>query len=511
VHGSRVYLSLSVGLILLLLAGCSSNSNSNSTNGPSGNNSSGVPVSLSMTDDPPNGVTVLFFQISLTSAYLTPASGSGNVSLLTNNTPIQVDVTQLQALSAFLSTANVAAGNYNSLTLTFANPQLVIFNASDQAIANKCPLNTVCQLMPQIDNSPMLTFSTAPFPVMVSTGAPLGFLLDFHLNNVIQSDLSVNLAIANGVTISQLPSTPPIGPPQFGFVQGTVQGVNANQNQFTIQTRWGWTLTVDVNASTSYEGFPGSACTMAALSCVASGDVVQVQVANVQMDDTLLAASVSYIQTASQQVVQGNIINLSTSGSNTIMTLLLHWSPDANLMPLGSMAMVAVPTTATYTVDSGNFTIPSGLAFSSAADLLVHQQVQVNVLAGTLGSPGVGHPWAPIAVSFTTNSVELEPSQTTGKITAINSNGSGFTMTALPNFFTPWQSSNGTVPVWTPPQVTIETTSQTTFEGLSPNSFSGLSVNDLVSVRGWLFAMPSAATASTQVAETVLGRPNGFF
>ena len=81
-----------------------------------------------MTDDPPAGVSVLFFQVSLTAASLTPTSGSA-VSLLNNNTPIQIDVTKLQALSAFLSTANVPAGTYNSLSLTFATPQLVIFNS----------------------------------------------------------------------------------------------------------------------------------------------------------------------------------------------------------------------------------------------------------------------------------------------------------------------------------------------------------------------------------------------
>jgi len=95
----RVPLFLSIGLILLFLAGCGQTPVSTTLA------NSSAPVSLTITDEPPNGVTVLFFQISLTAAYLTPASGSGNISLLNNNTPIQIDVTQLQAISAFLSTA----------------------------------------------------------------------------------------------------------------------------------------------------------------------------------------------------------------------------------------------------------------------------------------------------------------------------------------------------------------------------------------------------------------------
>ena len=131
------FLSPMVGLFLLCLIGCSSTPVTNSS---ASSDSLTAAVSLSITDDPPNGVTVLFFQISLTAANLTPASGSRTVSLLNNNTPIQIDVTQLQAISDFLSTANVTAGTYNSLALSFANPQLVIFNESDQTIANTCPV-----------------------------------------------------------------------------------------------------------------------------------------------------------------------------------------------------------------------------------------------------------------------------------------------------------------------------------------------------------------------------------
>ncbi len=496
------------GLLLLCLVGCSSTPVTNSS---ANGSASTAPVSLSMTDDPPSGVTVLFFQISLTTAYLTPTSGSGNVSLLNNNTPIQVDVTQLQAITDFLSTAQVAAGTYKSLTLTFASPQLVIFNQSDQTIASTCPVQTVCQVTPQIDGSATLTFSTTPFPLTLTAGNPLGFLLDFHLNEVIQQDLSVNLGITNGVTIKELPAAPPFGPPPFGYLLGTVQSVNASQNQFTLQTIWGGTFTVDVNSSTNYQNFPSSACATSEFSCIASGDVVQVQVASVQADNTLLAASVSYIQSSAQQVVEGNIVNLSTANGNTVMTLLLHWSPNAGRLPFGGIASVTVPSSATFSVDSDNFSIPSGLSFSAASDLLVGQNVQVEVMAGTLSnSPSVGR-WAPPSVSFTTNSVELEPSQITGMITAISSGTSTFTITTLPNFFAPWPNWNSPNSNWMPTQITVDTTSQTTFQGVTPDDLSGLSTNTLASVRGWLFPTPSGTTPSTQVAETVVVRSTGYF
>ena len=341
----------------------------------------------------------------------------------------------------------------------------------------------------------------------MAKNTPLGFLLDFHLNMVIQSDLSVNLGVANGVTIEQLPPAPPSGPPRFGFLFGTVQSVNSSQNQFTLQTRDGRTFTVDASSSTTYDNFPSSVCTTSDFSCLASGQIVKVQVASVQAGGTLLAAEVSYVQAAAQQVVEGNIIGLSTSNGSTVMTLLLHWCPpDNGRFIFGGMALVTIAGNATFSIDSDNFTIPTGLSFGSTSDLLVGQDVQVDVVSGTLSnSPSSGH-WAPPAVSFTTDSVELEPSQITGTITAIESSASSFTITTFPNFFARWFNRN-----WTPTQITVETASQTTYLGLSPDSFSGLTDNTVVSVRGWLFSTPSGPTPSTMAAEMVLGRPHGFF
>jgi len=169
----RASLFLSLCFVLVLLMGCNQGSTS-----PQVANSS-AQVSLSITDQPPNGVTVLFFQIDLTAAYLTPSSGAANVSLLSNNTPIQIDVTELQALSAFLSTQSVAGGTYQSLTLSFANPLLVIFNASGASIGT-CAAGSVCQLTPPIDNnSGTITLSSAPFPLTLSDSTPIGLLVDF--------------------------------------------------------------------------------------------------------------------------------------------------------------------------------------------------------------------------------------------------------------------------------------------------------------------------------------------
>jgi hypothetical protein len=114
-------------------------------------------------------------------------------------------------------------------------------------------------------------------------------------------------------------------------------------------------------------------------------------------------------------------------------------------------------------------------------------------------------------VSFTTDSVELDPSQITGTITAIESSASSFTITTFPNCFAPWSNWNSSNPNWTPTEITVDTTAQTAFQDLSPDSSAELSTNSVVSVRGWLFATLGAATPSTQAAETVVDRANGYF
>ena len=508
---------LIVPAMLIALAGCSSSLMNSTANSSAAGT---VPVSMSMTDDPPAGVSVLFFQVSLTNATLTPASGSSStspVSLLSNNTPIQVDVTQLQALSAFLSTANVAPGTYNNLNLTFADPQLVIFNQSDSSLGSTCAVGTICQLTPTFDNnSSTLSFTTSPFPVTVSASSPLGFLIDFHLDTVIQSDLSVNLSVANGVTVAELPPAPQH--PQFGFLTGTVGTVTASSNQFTVQTPWGRTFTIDTTSSTTFNNFPTSACTTAGIGCLAQGQVVQIQISSVGTGGVLTASRVSYVQQATAQTVEGTIIKVIPSTTTIAgappsgMDLILHWNPANNgSFPLGGEATVTFAGNATYAIDNNGFTMPSGLTFTGASNLTVGQNVTVTVEPGTLsntgGGPGPSVWGPPPSVSFTASNVELEPSQVTGMITATDSSATSFTLGIGGGpFFAAWPMASANAFSFN-----VMTTSQTSYTGFNPDSFSGLATNDFVSANGWLFAPATSGGPPIIAAQSVVMRPSFWF
>jgi hypothetical protein len=506
-------------LLTLLLAGCGSSNKIGTCACPVA--PSGA-VSLSMTDDPPAGVSVLFFQVTLTDATLTPTTGSP-VSLLTTNgtsTPIQIDVTQLQAVSAFLNTTAVTAGTYNSLSLTFANPQLVIYNQSDASLGSTCPVGTVCQLTPAFDGtSATQTFTSSPFPVTVNQNSPLGFLIDFHLNTVIQSDLSVNLAAANGVTVSELPPAPM--PAQFGFVTGTVTVAVPSTGEIELALPWGGSLFVDATSSTTFNNFPSSACTTPSIQCVAQGQIVQVQISSNIANGLPTVSQVNYVQQASTQTVEGTIVRippLPLPAGETIIDLILHQNPTANASsPIGAMASVAVwspgfgsnPAT-TFSIDNNGFTIPSGLTFTGAANLTVGQTVQVTVTPGTLTNNGAGPgptAWGPPpSIAFTASAVELEPSQVTGTITAINSGAASFTLgVGAGPFFAPWPLPNATGFSFN-----VLTTGQTAYTGFNPDNFSGLATNDFVSVNGWLFP-PATGTTPIIAAQSVLLRPSPLF
>ena len=525
----KAVLAISILAVLVFMAGCGSQSSmAPSTNNPAVQT---APVGVTVTDDPPQGVTVLFFQLSITGATLTNSTG-GSVSLLSSTNPIPVNVSELLTDDAFLGNQNVTAGTYTGLSLTFANPQLTIFNASDTTISSMCAVGKVCQVTPSTSGPLTLNFSSAPFPVTLSASSPLEFKLDIHMNTVIQSDLSLNLGATDGITLSEVsPSKSGEPIPHMGKLRGTIQSTGTNQ--FMLQTLEGRNFTINVNSGTTYSNFPSSAtCTTSAeaFSCLATGQVVKVEV-TLQTDGTLLATEVNYIQLPSQQTAEGTIIGLNTSGGTTTMDLVIeHHRSDADeaVLPLGRHARVTVPATGvTYAIDAGTFMLPSGLTFASISDLQVGQKVLV-VVQGTVtpaassgmsgsgmsnsGGSGMGgwdshDPFGSPDVTFTASSITLEASQIIGTVAGVNASALSFTLATKPVFFVPWSSTAGAMPPWAPVIITIQTTSATTFTNFTTNSISGLAVNDVVSIHGWVFSTPKASPTVTVAADKVVDRP----
>ena len=505
----RAGLFLLTVAFLFLMTGCGGQSTA--SNPSTKFSPATVPVGLTVTDTPPDGVTVLFFQLSITGASLSP----GDVSLLSSTYPVSINVSQLQTEAAFLGSMNVTAGTYTGLTLTVANPQLTIYNGTGSAIGT-CATNTVCQLTPT--TTPLtLSFTSSPFPVTLAANSPLAFKFDIHLDTVIQPDLTVNLAAPNGVTLSELP---PLGTgktcPAIGKLRGIVQTVTTSpSNQFTMQSFFGKTFTILTNSSTTYN-FPSSVCSTNDFTCLAQNQVVKVTV-SLQSDGSLLATEVDYVQLASQLSVEGNIIGLQTSGGNTIIDLIIQRNPSddkSGELPLGHHARITVPSSGvTYAIDWSGFTPPSGLSFASASDLQVGQEVMVMVQGSvsttstTSTNSGASTLFGWPAVTFTASSISLEPGQITGKVSAVDASSLDFTLKTFPCYFVPKSATPGAPPTWAPVSIAVQTTSATTFKNFPTNDITGVAVGNVVSVHGWLFSTPNGSTASTVAADEVLLRP----
>ena len=505
--------ALFVTTLYLFMTGCSQ-APVKTTVSPSGS----APVALSLTDAPPTGVAMLVAQLSITSATLQP----GNVSLLSGANPIPINVIQLQADSAFLGSANVPAGTYDSLALTFANPQFTIFNGTGSAIG-ACANNSVCQLTPP--TTPLtLTLSSQPFLLNVTANNPASLQVDVNVLKIIQPDLSVNLAAPNGVTVSAFGPSPQDGQTTVGLgkVYGTVTSLGTNQ--FTLKTPWNQNLAIDVNGYTYYaipsnaycDGPCNSTCNGIGqgFPCLLVGDVLRADVL-VQSDGSVRAEQVDYLVGPGQEVYEGPIINLNTSGGSTTMNLILLNPATAFIGPSPSVyGIVTVPAAGvTYSVDSGSFSLPSVASmgtFTGVGNLLVGQQVMVSPQGSVTSGPGsFGLP----SLAFAAGSIALEPSYFMSTITSLDASNSNFLISPLAPYFTEFLP----VPVslLNPVNLSVYATSQTNYAGFSPDSFSGLTLSSPIQVQGWLFpftganpaCVPCAQTSGVVVAKAVQNEP----
>src|SRR5271156_1740624 len=132
---SGVLAFLSVSALILATSGCGTRPRGSGGGAGSGNT---VPFTLAVTDQPPSGVTILSFTITVTGAVLQP----NNISVL--NAPVTLEVTQLQTDTDLLASMNIVPGTYTDLILTFSNPTVTFLN---QAVPiGTCAVGSICPM-----------------------------------------------------------------------------------------------------------------------------------------------------------------------------------------------------------------------------------------------------------------------------------------------------------------------------------------------------------------------------
>jgi hypothetical protein len=487
-------------LVILVIAGCSHAvfPGSNGTGTGSGNG----PVILTMHDTPSSGVTVTSFEVTVTGAVLEP----GDVSLV--STPETVELTQLQTNSVFLGTTQVPQGAYTSLTVTYSNPQFTIINNSGAAVATpggQCAANASCVISnPTVAQSAITlsSSSTPAFPSLnISSANQTLIEFDVNLNNIVQSDLSLNFADSGAVTVAQAnnPSGTLTTIDTFG-VAGEVSSVDSSANQFTLTASNGQTYTITTTSGTDFE-FARQGCMANNFTCIQTGEIVDTFI-DLQSDGmTMDAGEVDYDDAANTQQVSGTIVGQNGTPPSSLVIVVHNTIPAASDLPTGTAVIVTIGGSASYVINNGSFNL-SGLAvsFASNSDLLIGQEVEARVESGTSITNN----------TFTTDRLALEQTQLEANVSSVSSSTQPypyFILNPLPALY----SAAAVNPSL---QFEVFDTSSnqpagTVYQDLTPDNISGLAVGQPVTTGGFLFNTTGTIGSPSLIAVIVRGEVPG--
>jgi hypothetical protein len=310
--------------------------------------------------------------------------------------PVRVDLASTEVESALLGVGLVPVGTYDSLEITFANPQLTILNNSGSAI-NNCPNGAVCELTPMLSTS-VVTLSGASFPVNVEGDtatvgtARLNLSLDFNLMSSISSTFTT---VAPSVTLGKRLTEPfkhlPI---DFQEMLGQVTQVDPPSNLFgdgfpsslILRTTFGDFKIFNEEALTQLRGF-GPTCRSNDFGCIVPGQILQVEpilFLDIFEADSWFGSRITLQSDVQHGLLEGVITSIPDSAQFEIV--LLNEAPNVVGVAVGNHVRVNLASMTTLVVDSDDLPV-SGLSFSTASDLLVGQHVRIRLLSRPSGTP----------------------------------------------------------------------------------------------------------------------------
>ncbi len=427
--------------------------------------------SVSLTDAPPAGITVLTFNLTITGVTLNPTTGTP-VSLLT--APLTVDLARLSPDSIRLSSSSVPAGNYQTISVTVSNPVLTIVNQSAAPLSG-CAVNAVCKI--PLTAAGSLTFNSAPFPLTLINGQQTGVRLEFNLANAITSTattLAVDFTQPNVLKAISLPIAGlPAG--QLDFFEdylGVVTAVNQTTRSFTLQslTRAPFQITATANTLTVFDDFPfNTSCPAPAFSCLALGQVLSADLV-LNSDGTLTATEIEFLDPGTDDELEGIVTSVDTATQFHIaVTDKLQASTGSLITGLGVGDPVIVTLTASpaFTVAAKGIPIPPAplAVFQTSTDtgrMRPGETVEVRVKTFTAGTSG-----NPPTVSA--DRVRLRFTRVTATV-RVPVTGNFFNLANFPALFA--ITTTAQVQTFVP---------QTSFENVA--SASALSSADVVSIR----------------------------
>lgn len=454
--------ALSTAILIAALGsmlGCGGGTaNSPINNSPSPQEQS-APASISIHDMPPAGVTVLSFQATITGIAMQP----GNVSLL--NTPITLEMTELQGMSAYLGTISVPTGNYTSMIIALANPQMTFLNDTGTTMGmdgmmggQTCANGQICESNPTMSAS-SVTISSSPFPLEVLANTPFNMQIDFDLMDSIQSSMGMNPTMTS--TMQQSMQSSDVFD-QMDDMVGQITSIDVSDNQFKIAFVQGMpSMTVVTDSNTTFENFDSAGKTnnMAGLS---QGEIVLV---NMQLiaSGSLRAATVR-LESMNPQVLDGMVLVMDSPTQFDMV--VMNEAPAFQGVNVGDVIRMNLDSGASFNIDDMDLPV-SGMIFGGSSDMMIGQMVQIEPTSSLVsGTPS----------QLTTNTVRLMNTWVTASV-ASKIDANTLALQNLPGMF-------GAAGMTT---MKVSTSLQTEFDNVS--SAAALNVGDTVSVRGPMFTM----------------------
>jgi hypothetical protein len=456
---------------LFVLSSCSGVKNACTSCTPTGNGT----LSLTLSDTPPIGVSVVSFTLPISGISLTPSTGSpvsvyagGSFELThlaTDSTPVAVGVA-------------VPAGSYTSINVTLGTSSGIFFNGSGSAITvggNVCVTGAFCNL----PNGAATTISV-PITLSITENQAQWIGLDMNLSNAITP--------SNGITVdfTQTGVLAALTTPRTNIPSGDVDSIDdftglvtayTSGSSITIKSGTRGSMVATITSSTTYDD-PQNLCASASsiASCISAiaPTVVSVQ-AYLTNTGAINVSEIDIIDTSGSDSVEGFIYPTSILSCSGGFGLLLFDSTvisgNATLTGLtyGAGFCLTVSTTAPFVVDGGLLTSAgltgSQAGFQSPTDITAGQVVRVQVSRVTPGA----------LVGATVNEVLLRYSRFPATVNVVSGNNFSLNVTSVPSY----------LPFTLSPLVATYP-NNTIFEGVA--NVSSLANSQRVGVRALYFA-----------------------
>ena len=335
-----------IGFIVVVVAALAVLSCGGSTTSQTGTTPAGSgQLALMGTDAPVCGVAS--FDVTITSATLTPQGGGTPVSVIDSSNPVTVDFASLMGFNTLLNMSSVPAGTYSQVSFTFMpNPSLTVFEGTPPV---PTPISaTLTQTTVTANISPAL---------QVTASGSNGLTLDFRLFQSIQTDPTtgqITGQVDPSIVVTPAVITTASGLGELDDLDGIVQTVTNTSSSssftgsFTLRVRNKRTFQVNVASNTKFEGVSG-------LSGLTQGMFVEVD-AKVDPDGNIVAKDVESetVTDATTAAFVGPILSVTTdsNGNATQLTTFVRAEhPDVSTtVPLRSVVTVNLSSGTGYRI-----------------------------------------------------------------------------------------------------------------------------------------------------------------